>query len=241
MSQPDCQRSLDAAGWVLGSLSPREAEDFEKHLTTCADCRLLVARLRESTELLKRAAADVSPPAEIREQLMATVHEEARLFDAAEAPDQRPAPAVRRRRARRVPLVLAAVLLLAAGAVAGVMLDSDEPGGERASVERFTGSVTDVGGGPQARAVVVARNGVAELVLTDVSAPPEGRVYQAWVVRRPSVPTPTGSLFSVPRSGDTRVSLPSLKGVERVIVSAEPRRGSQQPTPPPVAEVLVGN
>ncbi len=240
MSEAQCHHAGDAAGWVLGTLSPEEARRFEHHLAGCVDCGLLVMRLRESVELLRDAATDVAPPPEIRESLMATVRAEASLFAAAQAPDAGVDEVVRPRRRHRALLAVGGAALLALGAVAGSVLTRDDLGGDRAVEQRYAGSVTANGGGPRAKAAVVVKAGIARLVLSDVATPPKGRVYQAWVVRRPSVATPTGSLFSVPRSGDTEVALPDLRDVERVIVSAEPPQGSRTPTPPPVAEVLLG-
>ena len=241
MSREACPLTKDAAGYVIGTLAADEAAAFERHLLTCSECPQLVRRLRESVELLQEATVAVEPPPEIRERLMATVREEASLFDAAEAEDDGAIPDTRRRPNRLV-MALTALTLLGVGAAGGAALkDPQEQRVERpAQVERFRGSVTAAGGGPRSKVAVVMREGVAQLVLSNLAPPPDGRVYQAWVLRRPDVPKPTGSLFSVPRTGDTVVSLPDLKGVERVIVSAEPPRGSRRPTPPPVAEVLIG-
>lgn len=239
MRAADCGESTDAAGWVMGTLSREEADRFERHLGTCADCSLLVMRLREARELLRDAAADVAPPPEVRDSLMTTVRTEASLFDAAEAPPGGD-PVVRPMRRRLFIPVAGAVALLAIGIVIGSSLTRGDGPGQAPTIRRFEGSVTNAGGGPRAKAAIVVKADMARLVLTDVAAPPKGRVYQVWVVRRPSVATPTGSLFTVPRSGDTKVSLPDLRGVERVIVSAEPPSGSRRPTPPPMAEVLLG-
>jgi anti-sigma factor RsiW len=47
MNDIPCEHNADAAGWVLGSLSPQEAERFAAHLETCASCRAEVAKLTE--------------------------------------------------------------------------------------------------------------------------------------------------------------------------------------------------
>ena len=79
----------------------------------------------------------------------------------------------------------------------------------------------------------------ATLILTRLTAPPTRHVYQAWVVRRGSPATPTGALFSVPRSGNTRILLPALHDVTEVIVTAEPPRGSSTPTLPAIVLVQL--
>ncbi len=99
--------------------------------------------------------------------------------------------------------------------------------------------VTRAGGGPDARAAVLIRNDQPRLVLTDIDRPRDGRIYQAWLVRPPSLPVPTGALFSVGGTGDTTIMLPALGGAVRVIVTSEPPRGSTFPTLPPVAAVRL--
>jgi hypothetical protein len=43
---------LDAAGWVLGSLDPDDAERFAQHLLSCLECRLTVAGLEPAARVL---------------------------------------------------------------------------------------------------------------------------------------------------------------------------------------------
>ncbi|MDQ3644517.1 MAG: anti-sigma factor [Actinomycetota bacterium] len=236
MSEEECGHAGDAAAWVLGMLSPEDAERYAEHLEVCATCRDEVARLQEAADALAAALPRAMPSAEVRARLVAAVEAEARLFRAAEDGEQ-PTRAGTGRNRRR-PLALggvAAALLVAIGITVGVLTsrESDAP------ARTVAGSVTDEGGAPRARAAVVIGKDNAELVLNDLEAPPEGRIYQAWVVRRPSMPVPTGQLFSVPRSGATKINLPSVRGAERVIVTAEPPRGSRTPTQPPLVTVKL--
>jgi hypothetical protein len=63
---------------------------------------------------------------------------------------------------------------------------------------------------------------------------PEGKVYEVWLLRRgAAAPSPTDALFSVSTQGSGRVALPSVRGVEAVLVTAEPSGGSQAPTSQP--------
>ena len=239
MSERPCDHSDDAVGWVLGALSPEEAERFAAHLQTCAACRVEVARLTEAAERLADAAPTLTPPPELRERLMASVHAETSLFDAARDDSQLPKPAHRRGRSRpraagwlatfaTLAIVIAAILLLTAN-------HTPHPPAARTVI----GKVTPQGGGARARAVVQIAAHTATLNVTHLAAPPAGHVYQAWVVRRDSPPTPTGALFSVTRSGDTHILLPALHDVTEVIVTAEPPRGSTTPTLPPIVLVQL--
>jgi len=236
MTADDCGHTNQAAAWVLGTLSTDEGERYAEHLQTCTTCAAEVARLQEAADALVETVSEATPPAELRARLIAAVEAEATLFRAAENGQQPPEPGPRNRLRRLVLGGLAALCLVAVGVLAGGVLTSRERGAPGGTVP---GSVTKEGGAPRARAAVVLGEDTARLVLTDLAAPPEGRVYQVWVVRRPSMPIPTGALFSIPRSGDTKISLPSLRDTERVIVTAEPPRGSRKPTRAPLVIVTL--
>ncbi len=236
MSDGPCEHGADAAGWVLGALSPEEAERFAAHLDTCESCRAEVAKLTEAYERLADAAAPLTPPPELRDRVMSAVQAEASLFDAARADPTPPKPVRRIWRshprasmlaaaAGTLSIVITAVVLLAVHHVS----PPEEP-------RTVAGKVTP-DGGARAQAAVQIGAHVATLIVTRLSTPPAGRVYQAWMIRRGFPATPTGALFSVPRSGDTRILLPALRDVTEVIVTTEPPRGSATPTLPPI--VLV--
>src|SRR5438046_722381 len=55
-----------AAPYALGSLDPGERAEFERHLETCASCRVEVQSFREVSGLLARGVAHATPPAELR-------------------------------------------------------------------------------------------------------------------------------------------------------------------------------
>ena len=69
-------------------------------------------------------------------------------------------------------------------------------------------------------------------------APPEGRVYQVWTLkRRARTPVPTTRCATPRADGSADVAVPgSLDGVESVLVSAEPPGGSPAPTTTPVID-----
>lgn len=237
MTEEESGHTSQAAAWVLGTLSAEEAERYAEHLEACETCRAEVARLQEAADALIDALPPATPPSELRARLMAAVEAEAELFRAAEDGHQPPEPAGGRNRLPTLVLGgLAALCLVAVGVIVGSALTSDE---RAAPMDTVPGSVTEEGGGPRARAAVVIDGDTQRPVLSELAPPPEGRVYQAWVVRRASTPIPTGALFSMPRSGDAKISLPPLGDAERVIVTAEPRRGSHTPTMPPLVIVTL--
>jgi hypothetical protein len=76
------------------------------------------------------------------------------------------------------------------------------------------------------------QDGRASLQLTNMPAPPSGRVYQVWLKRDGENPRPTRALFVV-RSGS--VAIPGGVGdADQVLVTDEPPGGSLAPTRQPV-------
>ena len=108
--------TLDAA-YVLGSLSPVERADYERHLAGCEECTRAVGELAGLPGLLAKVPADVLEPtgsaAPVPESLLPRLVAEVRR-------DQR------RRTTRAALLAAAAVAVIAGPAVAVVALDGDE-------------------------------------------------------------------------------------------------------------------
>ncbi|MHB8660228.1 MAG: anti-sigma factor [Solirubrobacteraceae bacterium] len=238
MSELPCEHSANAVGWVVGALSAEEAEGFAAHLAGCAKCRAQVARVTEAAEQLAEEPPLLTPPPELRERLMSSIQAETRLFNAARAEPRRSRPAQSLGRSQRAGGLLAVFASLAIVAAAIALLNANH-GSRQVETRSVIGKVTSRGGGARARAVVQIEPQTATLILTRLTAPTAGQVYQAWVIRRDSPATPTGALFSVPRSGDARILLPALRNVTEVIVTAEPPRGSATPTLPPIVLVQL--
>jgi anti-sigma-K factor RskA len=216
----DHDRWVDAAGaYVLGAMPGREREEFEVHLTTCTTCQAEVDDLRPAAEALPMASPPMLPPTALKDRIMAEVEREAALL--AQAGPGADRPARERRRFRfslggwRLAPVAAALLIV--GALAGFALR----GGD--------GTQTFSAG---ANAKVQVQGEKATLVATNMPAPPEGRVYEVWVVPKgESAPKPTNVLF-VPRGdGSAEAAIPgSASHIQQVLVSDEPTGGSDTPT-----------
>jgi len=233
----DCDHTHLTAAWVLGTLTPAEAERFAAHLAACVVCQAEVASLRDAADAMADAVPAVAPPPGVSARLMAAVGREAELFRAASAQEAYAASTRRpRRRLRRGALLaVAAVSLFVGGSILGGVLDGPE--NLRPASRTIAGTVALAAGGPGAEAEIMVRGDDTALVLSNVDPPAEGRIYQAWLERSPSVAVATGALFSVGTSGDTTIRLPSLRGAQRMIVTSEPSSGSTVPTLPPVMVV----
>jgi anti-sigma-K factor RskA len=216
----DHDRWVDAAGaYVLGAMPARERDEFESHLTTCTTCQAEVDDLRPAAEALPMASPPMLPPTALKDRIMAEVEREAALL--AQTGPEADKPARERRRFRlslggwRLAPVAAALLIV--GALAGFALR----GGD--GTQTFSA-------GPNAKVQVQGEK--ATLVATNMPAPPEGRVYEVWVVPKgESAPKPTNVLF-VPRGdGSAEAAIPgSASHIQQVLVSDEPTGGSDTPT-----------
>jgi anti-sigma factor RsiW len=235
-----CEHRDTVAAFLLGALAEDERSAFEAHLAGCPSCREDIAALRPVVDALPGAAEPVPAPPALRDRLMATVRAEAEVLRAtgpdADAPP--PAPKPRRRWSLGRPLSLAgaAAALALAGGLTGYALRGPGEEHTRTVVQvRTVQAQVDAKAAPGGTALVVLRSGVATLRVQGLPAPPRGYVYEVWLLKRgAAAPSPTDALFSVDHRGSGRVALPSVRGVEAVLVTAEPDGGSQAPTSQPV-------
>jgi anti-sigma factor RsiW len=69
----------DLALFALNALEGEERGALEKHLATCADCRLELEHLRGDGALLALSTVGPKPPARARQRLLDAVAKEARI------------------------------------------------------------------------------------------------------------------------------------------------------------------
>jgi anti-sigma-K factor RskA len=234
-----CARRDDAGSYVLHALPDDEHARFEAHLATCADCQREVADLQVAADTLPLAAVQVDPPPELRDRIMTIVRSEAELLAAAgeraDEPAAEPAAKAPRRRRRwalslrPLPAAMAASALVAAGVIAGVVLTGAN------DTKTVTGTV-QIASAPAARATLQLSDDATKLQVRRMPPPPAGKVYQVWLKRPNQDPAPTTALFRTDSSGsaDVEIQRGRLKGVDQVLVTAEPDGGSMKPTSAPV-------
>ena len=219
----DHERWADVAGaYVLGAMPSGERGEFEAHLETCTVCQEEVAELRPAGEALPMASPPMLPPPALKDRIMAEVEREAALLASAGADADRP----RRERGRgrswlggwRLAPVAAALLI--AGVLIGTALGGVGGDGLRTYEFDRTGAQLEVEGDN------------ATLVARDLPAPPEGRVYEVWVMPEGSqTPEPTDVLFTPRSDGSAVAAIPgSADDIQQVLVTDEPFGGSDEPT-----------
>jgi len=224
-----------AAPYVLGALTDEEHEAFRVHLESCSVCREEVAALQVVASALPAAAPQLSAPPELKRRLMASVREDARMRELADARESPPAPARSPTGAnawlRWRPNLAVAALAAVVVALAVVALSSGSGGGAASAPTRVIRAQVLPS---RASASLSVGAGHAQLNIADMPQVAQGRVYEMWIKRSASGrPLPTDALFTVSSAGAASVGVPGgVSGVREVMVTSEPLGGSRVPTLP---------
>jgi anti-sigma-K factor RskA len=226
----------DAAAYALHALEQDEARAFEEHLAECPRCQAELESFRETVAALPAAAPARTPAPELKQRVMAGVAADAPARagareDSARAGRARPRPGQPGGLSSwRRPQIAVAVAAVAAALVVVGLLTL----GGGSSTRTFTGLVH----APGASASVLRSGDSGRLRFSRMPAPPPGRLYQVWLQRRGAAPQPTSTLFTA-RTGSVAVN-GNLRGVQKVLVTAEPRpNGSRAPTRAPIIIVQL--
>lgn len=229
MSADQHSEQVESVGaYALGALPELEAQVFERHLMGCELCQEELRRLTEAVEALPRSVPAHEPPASLRARLMEEVR--------AEAPRRSPA---RQRRRVFVPRLrpaiawAAAAVALVAGGYGAAELARDDAGGRTLQAQ------VDMQRLPDGTATLsIPEDGGAVLRVAGMPEAGRGRVYEVWIERRGEV-EPV-SIFDVDARGTGAAAVPgSLEDVSAVMVTREPRGGSEEPSEAPVLRVDV--
>ena len=223
----DHARWADSAGaYVLGAMPAGERDEFETHLSACAVCREEVDELWPAAAALPMASPPMLPPRALKDRIMAEVEREAVLLGAAGEAADRPAAAPGSRGWRRWLTGWRLAPVAAALVIAGVLIGTALSGPDSQTFEF-----------DRAGAELEVSDDGATIVADDLPAPPEGRVYEVWLMPEGSdTPRPTSVLFTPRSDGSAVAAVPGpLDDVQSVLISDEPPGGSDSPT----GEVLM--
>ena len=224
------------AAWVLGALDAEEAETVRVHVEGCAGCREVAARLRRVVGALPLTAEEVTPPARLRDRVLAAATASPRTSVPVATRVRRPAPARSSPRMPAYALAAVAVVALLIGVLVGqITLRSPAP----SQVARYTLTGHQEMSLAQASVIYLRQDGVALVDFRGLPAPGSGRVYEVWLI--PAKGDPVPAAVFVPDSNGAKVVLVnrSLAGYTVMAVTEEAGPdGSQAPTQPPQ---LYGN
>jgi anti-sigma-K factor RskA len=217
--------SEDLAAYALGALDAPETADLERHLEDCERCRQELRWLGPAVQALPETVERQEPPPRLRQALMAEVRADARRVES-------PAPgrAARRSWFLKPAMGFAVLALLVAGVVGyQVGKDGDDSRVGNAPLVRQFGPIT-------VKMLPEGEGGTLEL--SNVPEVPPDKVLEAWVLREGQVEA-VPALFVPDRHGRAETRITDMNGVEEVMVTEEPRGGSEEPTSKPIVEMSV--
>jgi anti-sigma-K factor RskA len=220
------RRRDELAAYLLGALEPGEAAELERHLAGCEECRTELEWLRPAVGLLPESVERVEPPRRLRGRLMEQVRAEA---ESAAAPQPSRSRGIRGWSLRPVAGLAALVLIVAAVAAYAI--------GNGGSGDGNTTTVV-AGHSPEVTAEMVRDGDSGTLHLTNLHRLPRDKVLQAWVQRGERIES-AKTLFVPNQDGTASAPIDDMEGVSTVMVTAEPRGGSVQPTSAPIVSVSM--
>lgn len=226
----------DVAAYMLGALEPDEATALERHLERCDLCREQARWLRPAVRALPEGVERLKPPAGLRDRVLA----EAEIAPRSSAPLRD-----LRRRTRSWlagfgprgrgwrPAAAAVVGTVALALVAIIAFEIGTYGGRDFVPETTT---AQWGRAPGITAEVVREGSHGRLRLDNVHQLEGEKVLEAWV-RRGAAVEPVPALFVPDDEGRAWTMIEGMEGVDRVMVTEEPKGGSSAPTSTPLVDM----
>jgi anti-sigma-K factor RskA len=235
MNEHDHEQQREAlSAYLLGALDPGEAAGLEQHLAGCEECRAELAWLRPAAQVLPESVERREAPPQLRARIMAEVIADAEGQSGRSG--RRSFGDFWRWIADRSPTSLrpavgfAAIVLIAVGIAAYAIGDGDSGPGTTTTV---------AGKAPGVTAEMVREGDSGTLRLANVSRLRADEALQAWVRRGERIESAEASLFAPNRNGTAIAVIEDMQGVNVVMVTAEPRGGSDFPTSDPLISVPV--
>jgi len=268
MNCNDCQNLLPE--YALVALAPREMQQVEKHLESgCAACREQLEEIRLAWSTMAGTLEPVSPPPEVKQDLIARIREEVKVEATQEATPTRVQEERREERADRAPehaerhpARWLAALPYVAASLFGIglgfwlfsqgNLDEDLAALHRervAEAEQTFGvkfAKLDVTGDEGHHSGYLVWDGLAEqlhVVAYGLAVPAGNAVYRVWLVTDDHRSFYVGDL-APPRDGvvSAVLNLPEMPDAKaiRAVITLEPRHGGQPTAEPQGPTKLSG-
>ncbi|TLM85729.1 anti-sigma factor [Pseudarthrobacter sp. NamE2] len=260
-------RAVDLAElYALDAVTDQERQAIEDYVSAApeAERAAFLARVRQARETLAMTfRVEEEPPADLFNRIVAQLPAEAAQQE--EKPDagtsvplsgraavpgsgDELAAARQRRKERRGPAGarrwLAGVAAAAAVALGGVgvgsyIADQNDPLNQVVRAGDLREASVDVSGGGTATLLISPSEDAAVVKMNGVPAPPEGKVYQMWLIPKDgSAPVSQGLM------DEDALSKPAVvRGISSAAalgITVEPVGGSQSPTMPAVAAAPLG-
>lgn len=250
MSQHE-QFAEDLALYALNTLEGEERANLEKHLRTCADCRLELEQLRGDGALLALSAVGPRPPARARQRLLDAVAKEAKASPTSGATSPRRSWwGVLGWAATAAVIVFAASLwkenaalrqsLASAGAQAAQSARELEDLRKIAApimapeAQRITLVALKTPPQPQGKAFYLRNRSNLVFVANNMPPLPPQKAYELWLIPAQGSPIPAGMFKPDARGSATVVNPPLPAGMEAkaFAITVENEAGATTPTMP---------
>lgn len=220
------------AAYALGALEPGEAAEVEAHLADCERCQAHLRWLEPAVQVLPESVERHKPPKGVRDRVMAEVRADARRSVEGEG---RPGWLgwLRSGSYGFKPALALAAVALALVAFVGYEVGSNGGGDSTAPVAEQT---QEEASGIKVAMVSEGKGGT--LKLENVRPLPDDRVLEAWVQRDGEVEA-VPALFVPDHEGNASTVIEDMDGVEVVMVTHEPKGGSETPTSDPIVAMEV--
>ena len=210
----------EVASYALGALTASEAADVEEHIAGCERCRVALGWLAPAVAALPASVPQLEPPRRLRRRVMAAA---------------RASPEVVRTsswwRTWLVPATATAVVAIAVAIGIASIGGGDGDQARTVSAEVLSDRASGAGG----RLITVEGN--ATLEVEHMPRLTSAEVYEAWVQRGDRIEPST--TFIVDRDGNGAAAIPDVGGADRVMITREPRGGSEAPTTEPLLQAQV--
>ena len=226
--------------WLLGALDEDEADRVEGHVQDCVECQADVARLRPAAVAIGLASPVAAMPAGLRDRIVerARNRKEVAKVETVRRPARpaivrRPPPQAWLRLPGQAVAAMVAVALLA-GAAAGAVAGRLTVGQPAAQVARY--QLAGHGGmsGASGEVVALRQQGIAFVTFSHLPAPPDGKVYELWLIKSGANPVDAGVFVPDANGGTTVLVTKPLSGYTTVAVTAEAAPdGAPAPTEQP--------
>lgn len=214
----------EVASYALGALTASEAIDVEEHMAGCERCRVAFGWLAPAVATLPASVPQLEPPRRLRRRVMAAARADAR-----DSPEG--ARTTNWWRTWLVPATATAVVAIAVAVGIASIGGGDGDQARTVSAE----VLSDRASGATGRMITVEGDATLEVEHMPRLTPAE--VYEAWVQRGDRIEPST--TFIVDRDGSGAAAIPNVGGADRVMVTREPRGGSDAPTTDPLLQAQV--
>lgn len=250
-------RAIDLAElYALDAVTDEERRAIEEYISAApaAERASFLERVRRSRETLARTfRAEEEPPADLFDRIVAQLPAQLPVQPESQGPAQEVpadelAKARQRREERRRPagtrrwlagIAAAAAIALGGVGVGSYIADQNDPLNQVVRADDVREASVPVAAGGTATVLVSSSKDALVVKMNGVPAPPEGKVYQMWLIPRDgSAPVSQGLMDAEALSKPAVVE--GIASAAALGITVEPVGGSTSPTLPTVAAAPLG-